>query len=247
MHASTSLLALLLTTSLSAAAVLKPRVLTADQVIVYGNDGRTEVISKAEYIAALQLGPRPEATNTTTITDITDLTEGEDDTNTLTKRCKSHTIIYENPTQKFQNWDVVMSGVVRSPPASAALVAVSSGYSISNTLGVSASSEMSLIKDFLSVSYEINYSQTWGTTYAAAYTFEVPAGKIGAVVSNPTTTRRSGKVWRGCPGTQGRTVEYSGDSYESRAYGGLTWVDGVIGLCFADEFPLKRCLGEGFL
>jgi hypothetical protein len=40
---------------------------------------------------------------------------------------------------------------------------------------------------------------------------------------------------------------YQADSFEEKSYGDLKWVNGVIGLCTGDEFPLKRCLGEGTL
>lgn len=139
-----------------------------------------------------------------------------------------------------------MSSVV-SAVNSPATVAVTAGYSISNSLTVSTGAELSLIENILSVSYSIDYSQSWSSEYSAQYTFEIPVGKYGAVVSNPTTTRHSGRVWKGCLGEEGTTSTYVGDSYESRAFGGLSWVDGVISLCTSDSFPLMRCVGEGRL
>lgn len=97
------------------------------------------------------------------------------------------------------------------------------------------------------MSFGIDYSQSWESEYSAQYTFEIPEGKIGAVVSNPTTTRNTGKVYKGCLGEQYLSSTYSGDSYQSRAFGGLSWVDGVISLCTGDNFPLMRCIGEGRL
>ena len=230
---------LLLSSTLISAAALKPRLLTADEVIVYNAEGRVEVMNKSTYLALSTLGSRP--------ADIVPINVNTTAPAALNKRCKSKTIVYENEPQYFQNWDVPMSSVVSAKNSPSATISVTAGYEISNSLTVSAGIDIGIVEDMLGVSYSVDYSQSWTSTYSAQYTFEIPEGKIAAVVSNPTTTRRTGSVYKGCLGEQYLASTYSGDSYSSRAFGGLSWVDGVISLCTGDDFPLKRCIGEGNL
>ena len=240
---TSTLINLLLSSTLISAAALKPRLLSADEVIVYSNTGRVEVMKKADYIALSALPSRPVdfvQTNGTLFNSTETAPASKN------KRCTSKSVVYQDPAQYFQNWDVPMSSVV-SAKNSPATVAVTAGYEISNSLSVSAGADFSIVKDILSVSYSVDYSQSWTSTYSAQYTFEIPVGKYGAVVSNPTTTRRSGKVYKGCLGEQHLSSTFSGDSYSSRAFGGMSWVDGVISLCTGDNFPLMRCIGEGRL
>lgn len=127
-----------------------------------------------------------------------------------------------------------------------ALVSVTAGYSITNTIGVSVGASLTLVQDFLSTSYQIDYSQSWSSSYSAGYTFTVPAGKHGAVVSNPMTTRHSGSVDVGCVG-YAETTTFQADSYSSKSYGDLAWVEGTISLCTSDTYPMPMCIGSGTL
>lgn len=137
-----------------------------------------------------------------------------------------------------------MSSVVKGAPTS---ISVSSDYSISNSISVGTSATFSLVKDFLESSLSIDYSTSWTSSQSQQFTAEVPSGQYGAFVSNPWTNRESGKVFQGVIGSEGTLTDYQADSFDSRAYGDLAWVDGVISLCVGDEFPLKRCLGDGTL
>lgn len=67
------------------------------------------------------------------------------------------------------------------------------------------------------------------------------------MVSNPATTRHSGRVDIGCIAEATDTTYFTADSYSSKAYGGLSWVEGTITLCTGDTYPLPRCSGEGTL
>jgi hypothetical protein len=100
---------------------------------------------------------------------------------------------------------------------------------------------------FLSTTFSISYTETWSSSYAAAYTFSIPTGKYGAVVSNPSTTRHSGYVDIGCIAEGATRTTFMADSYSSKSYDSLAWVDGVIQLCTGDTFPLPRCTGDGTL
>lgn len=138
-----------------------------------------------------------------------------------------------------------MSQVVKGNTDSTS-VSVTEGFTIGNSLTVSESIGAT-VEGFLSSTFSISYTETWSSFFAAAYTFSVPEGKFGAVVSNPSTTRRSGHVDIGCVGVQGERYDFTSDSYSSKSYDALAWVDGVISLCTGDSFPLPRCLGEGTL
>lgn len=139
-----------------------------------------------------------------------------------------------------------MSSVIRAGTEDAS-VAVTAGYQISNSLTVSAGLSSSFFEGMLGVSFGIQASQSWTSSYAAAYTFPVPAGYYGAVVSNPYTARHTGYVMSGCVGDVGTKTTYVSDSYSSKAYGGLSWVDGTIGICIGKEYPIKNCIGDGYI
>ncbi|KAH7409022.1 hypothetical protein BKA64DRAFT_664003 [Cadophora sp. MPI-SDFR-AT-0126] len=241
---SSSIVSLIMAAGLASAAVV-PRTLNPDEIIVYG-EGRVEIMNKTAF-TALQSGAtigRPAPIHP-------DLVSGSGSTNTtssasiLNKRCDSITVFTPNPVQTFLDWDVLMSSVIHATGDSAT-VSVTQGYSIANSVTVTAGLSAAIPETFLTASFGISYAETWTSTYSAAYTFGVPDGKYGAVVSNPWATRHSGFVDTGCVGSASRAY-YQGDSYTSKASGGLSWVDGTISLCTGDEFPLKRCLGEGTL
>ncbi|KAG4440089.1 hypothetical protein IFR05_004432 [Cadophora sp. M221] len=242
---SSSLLSIIMATGLVSAAAVPKRTLSPDEIIVYGS-GRVEIMNKSDY-AALQSdtmigAPAPIHPS---------LLEGYKPANTsssapsLHKRCDEITVFTPSPVQTFLGWDVLMSSVIHAT-GTTATVAVTEGYSIANTVTVTAGLSAAIPQTFLTASFGISYAETWTSTYSASYTFGVPDGKYGAIVSNPYTTRHSGFVDTGCVGSATRAY-YQGDSYTSKASGGLSWVDGTISLCTGDEFPLKKCLGEGTL
>ncbi|KAF7908732.1 uncharacterized protein EAF01_004487 [Botrytis porri] len=240
----TSLLSSLLLSSTIVGAATVPRHLDESKIILFGQDGRTEIMDKAEFWK-LHHG-----------SDITQVpaplvgyngTSGGNPPSSVAKRgCKSNSVIRENPDKKFLNWDVPMSSVVKAGTTTST-VAVTQGYSIANSIAVSEGATFTLIKDYLQTNYGITYTDTWTSTYTAAYTYTVPAGKYGAVVSNPYTLRKSGYVDTGCIGQPSDTSTYQADSYSSQAFGGLSWVSGTISLCTGNTYPLPRCIGSGTL
>jgi hypothetical protein len=243
MHVTQTLL--LITSTPLVFAAPAPTKVGADKIILYGR-GRYSLIKRTDFLelkAARNSAitpPKPGNLNEALITYIGN--ETNEYAQRLTKR--DTTLIMPNPNIRFLGWDVQMSQVVKGAPTS---ISVSSGYSISNTISVGTSSQLTLVKDFLSVSMSINYSQSWQSTQTQTFQASVPDGKYGAFVSNPWTTRASGNVWTGTIGGEGSLMAYQADSFESRNFDTMEWVDGVISLCVSDTFPFKRCLGEGTL
>ncbi|TGO16293.1 hypothetical protein BTUL_0030g00730 [Botrytis tulipae] len=248
----TSLLSSLLLSSTIVGAATIPRNLDESKIILFGENGRTEVMDKAEFWKHhhhhrhnITQAPGPIVGYNGT--SFFNGTSGHYPSSSLAKRgCKTATVVRENPDETFLNWDVPMSSVVKAG-STTSTVAVTQGYSIANAISVSASASFTLIEDFLTTSFGISYTETWTSTYTAAYTYTVPAGKYGAVVSNPYTLRKSGYIDSGCVGNPSETDTYQADSYSSQAYGGLSWVSGTISLCTGDTYPLPRCLGGGVI
>jgi hypothetical protein len=234
------------------AAILPRRILTEDDVILYGRNGRVEVMKRSEYsVIAATDSPFYNAdnappANATVYKATSSSTTDELPTRALGARCSTETVFTLNPVETFLNWDVLMSRVVKAN-TDGTTVSITEGFSISNSISVSASATVSLVEQFLSTTFSISYTETWASSYAAAYTFSIPTGKYGAVVSNPSTTRHSGFVDIGCIAEGATRVSFQGDSYTSMSYDSLAWVDGVIQLCTGDTFPLPRCTGSGTL
>jgi len=126
-------------------------------------------------------------------------------------------------------------------------ITISTGYAMTNSISVSQSAQITLVKDFFSATTTINYQASWQTSQTQQFSSTVPEGKYGAFVTNAWTNRRSGNVWEGTIGGEGTLSYFQADSFEDKKYGDLSWVDGTISLCTGDTFPLKRCLGEGTL
>ena len=124
---------------------------------------------------------------------------------------------------------------------------ITTGYTMTNSISVSQSAQVTLVKDFLQATTSISYTASWATTQTQMFSSSVPAGKYGAFVTNAWTNRKSGNVWEGTIGGDGTLTYYQADSFEDKKYGDMSWVDGTISLCTGDTFPLKRCLGDGTL
>ncbi|EPQ61702.1 hypothetical protein BGT96224_4402 [Blumeria graminis f. sp. tritici 96224] len=149
-----------------------------------------------------------------------------------------------NPVEVFLNWDVPVSNVVLAPPMNSVSLNINQGFSIGNSVKTSLSTNIKAIKKFLSSSFSVGFSKQWTTAYSAGYRFSIPPGKYGVIVSNPLTTRHSGFMDVGCIGQAERT-EFFSDTYQGKDFSDMSWVEGVIGLCVSDTYPVKRCLGSG--
>lgn len=152
-------------------------------------------------------------------------------------------------TQNFVDWDAQMSPIVHASSKIATTVAVMSGYSITNTLGVSAGLDWKAIKDVLSASIGINYSRAWQTTNAVTVTFTIDPQFSGAIITKPASTRKWGRVMSGCVGAMRQVGTFEGTSRTDGINKGLQWVQGQITLCqkkITANQQLSRCNGGGF-
>ncbi|RKF64497.1 putative celp0028 effector like protein [Erysiphe neolycopersici] len=236
-------------TSVSSATTIHPpssniqREITAEELILTGPNGRIEVVSRKEFMA--RNNTVPIATATQHYSNFTSL-EDKESSSAFEKRCQKQTVFTMNPVETFLNWDVPMSPVVLAPPNDTVAVNIDNGFSISEKLTVSGGDKIPIVKDFLLGALSIKYQRSWSTESSVKYFFMLPPGKVGAIVSNPLTIRHSGWMDTGCIGNSKRT-QFSGDSYREMVFNQMPWVEGVIGLCIGDTFPLKRCLGNGTL
>lgn len=222
-----------------------PFVVGLDDVILVGN-GRLSVMKRSELKEledarnAVSAPPKPSHLEDNLVT-----YTGKQAAAPLSKlRKRDDSIIIPNPNSRFLGWDVQMSQIVKGAPTS---VSVSSGYSIGNSISVGAGIDFTLIQKYLSASLSIDYTHTWTSEQSQLFRADVPEGKYGAFVSNPWTNRASGNVWTGSIGGDGTLTPYQADSFDNKRFDAMEWVDGVISLCVGDEFPLKRCVGEGTL
>ena len=229
--------------------------LTANDIIVYGANGRIEVgpKEKYEYISS-QDSSAFELTSSTPLdftsssfsTSSNPNVSGSRSVELQRRGCKYQTIIVENTDQTFLNWDVPMTSVVHATGLSST-IQIATGYTLANSIGVSLGATFTLVKDFLSETYSISYTETWTSSTTSAYTFAVEPGNYAAIVSNPRTLRKSGMVYEGCIGDATSMSSYQADSYTSQSWGSLEWVEGTISLCNGTTYPLPACIGRGLL
>lgn len=238
-----------------------------DDVILYSKDGRFTMMKRDDFDELKKLResgvvpPKPSHLDDSLITIPANNSAPSKPQGSLKKRATS--LIIPNPHSRFLGWDIQTSQVVKGKEelsdssgwkkhtdkteGAPTTISISTGYSITNSISVSQGVSFTLIEDFLSASVSIDYSTSWQTTQTQQFNADVPEGKYGAFVTNAWTNRESGNVWEGKIGGEGTLTYYQADSFESKSYGDMSWVDGVISLCTGDSFPLKRCVGEGTL
>ncbi|WXC67130.1 hypothetical protein SNK03_012898 [Fusarium graminearum] len=224
-----TILALLSIASVSQAAAA-PKILSSDDIIVLKTDGTSQVM-KAADLEALETAPAVKNIAGSAKKDI------------QRRYCEDSTEIQVLSDKEFVNWDVAMSPVISSLGGSKATVSVTNGYTITNSLKVGASFSIPLIKDILTTSLSIDYTETWSSSQTQSLSFTVPEGHHGIIVSQPYVRRIEGNVIDGCTGDA--KEGFVSDSYESQAYGNLQWVKGIIRLCSSETYPIPYCNGEG--
>lgn len=160
--------------------------------------------------------------------------------------CSNTFSIVTDKTQTFVDWDLQMSSVACAHFGDLT-VTVSSGHSVSNTVGGSAGIDLSFIKSRLSSEFSINYSRTWTTTQTTTDSHVVHDGFCGVMIYKPIVTRRSGRQFRGCVGNIQQVGTWYADSHRSASYNGLSWVEGAVSYCEKrqENPPLSRCEGGG--
>jgi hypothetical protein len=109
---------------------------------------------------------------------------------------------------------------------------------------VTESASLTIIPKVLSSSLSITTSTTWTTTDSETFSFWVPPGQNGLIVSQPYVRRVTGNLVTGC--TDSPSYEpFTADSYYSQSYNSLSWVKGPIVLCNSTQYPIPFCNGEG--
>ncbi|KAF3762710.1 hypothetical protein M406DRAFT_63537 [Cryphonectria parasitica EP155] len=210
-----------------------PMVLQHDDILLLRDDGPAVVMKEWEYqiqedikeVKRKANAPRESFT-----------------VSNLDRRCDESTEVQVLTDTTFNDWDVTMSPVLQNSGAGA-LIAVTQGYSLANSVSVSASVGTSL-EGILSTTMTIDTTETWTTTDSQTWTFNVPAGQYGLVVSNPLVRRITGNVISGCTDTP-TTDAFTSDSYSSQQSGDLAWVTGPIRLCNSTAYPIPYCIGTG--
>ncbi|KAK0114017.1 hypothetical protein ONS96_014864 [Cadophora gregata f. sp. sojae] len=250
MHAFSFLSAILAASSLVSSAAIARRHIGEDEILVFGDNGRHEIVKLADYQAELA------RTNTTigrpespfdNVDSWESPVDGEGSNSTdsdVEKRCTSTKLIVRNKDIDFLDWDVPMSSAFHATN-SPGTISVSGGHTVQDTLTTSSSVDFPFIKSVISASVGITFTQQWTSTYNTAYTSTVPKGKWGIMVSNPRVYRRSGYAKVGCIGSQ-RSTYFQADQHFSNDYKGLSWVQGSISLCTSNSYPIKQCNGNGY-
>lgn len=157
--------------------------------------------------------------------------------------CTSYDLVVDH-VSKFLQWDVPMSRVIHAAAAQSTVI-VTDGYTVANSLSISQAAAFEIMPEFFTSTTTIAFEHTWTTSTTMAYSFPVPMGNWGIVVSNPQTQRNSGQVYRGCIGNMKLLSTYSGDSYQDHSYGGVSWPVGTITACVATKYPIPKCIGSG--
>ncbi|RSL60739.1 hypothetical protein CEP54_006562 [Fusarium duplospermum] len=217
-------------------------------------DGVEYVVKEDVYLASLkaagikigapELDPSWVSYNAS---DIPDLEDAEASEGGPKKRasCDNTNYIVTDKTETFVDWDMQMSPVVCA--VGDMDISVSSGYSISNTVGGSAGVDIKFVKDRLGSSLGINYSRTWTTQTSVITKGTVKNGNCGVMITKPITTRRSGRQFRGCIGSARQIGTWYADSRKDGSYNGIKWIEGAISMCVkrGNNPPLSRCHGQG--
>ncbi|RKF77618.1 putative celp0028 effector like protein [Golovinomyces cichoracearum] len=219
------------------------RNLNQDDVFLHGKEGEVKIVPESQYETNISgiatASPEQHYGNLVNVKEAPTIQNNA-------KHCKTQSVFSVLPVEQYIGWDVPMSGVVRAPANSGVSISVGSGYWVGNSLRISSTKNLDDVKLFLVKGLGVAYDRSWTTTYSAGYSYTIPKGKYGAIVSNPLITKHSGYVDKGCIGSSTRT-EFSVESYKSKEFAHMKWVDGIISLCLGDTYPLPKCTGNGTL
>ncbi|RYP02148.1 hypothetical protein DL764_005943 [Monosporascus ibericus] len=221
--------------SLPAGTILKP-----DDVIIVGADNSVHVMKDYEYD---QLDSDTKSAQSHATMPESDVVAARDVQRQSRRGCQESTEIQVLTDETFLNWDTPVSPVV-SAAGGKSSVSLSKGYSITNSLSVGVGASVSAITDILSLSFSVDYSQSWTTQTSQSFTFEVPEGQFGLIVTQAKTRRLTGNYFSGCTDNWDKT-SFMSDTYTSQSYGNMEWVQGVIRLCNSTSYPVPYCIGSG--
>jgi len=218
-----------------------PTVLNPDDIVVVGADNSVQIMKDYEYD---QLVRRAESASIKARASAWDEVAVRDMLHENRPRgCEESEEIQVLTDETFLNWDTAVSPVA-SAAGGDATVTITDGYSLANSVTVSAGASLGPIEKLLTINFHVDYSETWTTTQTQGFLFKVPEGQFGLVVTQANVRRITGNYLSGCTDNWEKT-SFSSDSYTSQSYGDLSWVQGIIRLCNSTSYPVPYCIGEG--
>ncbi|KAI5925591.1 hypothetical protein F4810DRAFT_659200 [Camillea tinctor] len=185
-------------------------------------------------VARDNLGPAPAAR---------ELTSSPAPSGKKARGCDESSEVQVLSDTSFLNWDVGISPVV-SAQGGTATVSIANGYMLANSVSVSESVTVNSLEKLLAVMLQVSYTETWTTVETQTFTYTVPDGQFGLVVSQPKVRRVEGNYIYGCVDAPSKEA-FTSDTYTSQNYGNLNWVEGVIRLCNSTTYPVPYCIGTG--
>ena len=102
----------------------------------------------------------------------------------------------------------------------------------------------SFLEKLLGVDMPGKGTWTWTTSDEQKFTFQVPQGQYGLVVSNPYVRRVTGNYISGCVDSPSYEP-WQTTTYETQEYTNMQWVKGPIRLCNSTSYPVPYCVGSG--
>lgn len=209
-----------------------------DDVIVAGRDGSIVVMKDYEYelqearetlhrrkADLVHIPPRKEA-------------------HTNQRRCDESIEYQVLSDTNFNDWDVAMSPVIGNIGSTGASVAVTKGYSVANSAYGNNAISRSFLEKLLGVDMPGKGTWTWTTSDEQKFTFQVPQGQYGLVVSNPYVRRVTGNYISGCVDSPSYEP-WQTTTYSTQEYTNMQWVKGPIRLCNSTSYPVPYCIGSG--
>lgn len=102
----------------------------------------------------------------------------------------------------------------------------------------------SFLEKLLGVDMPGKGTWTWTTSDDQTFTFQVPQGQYGLVVSNPYVRRVTGNYISGCVDSPSYEP-WQTTTYSTQSYTNMEWVEGPIRLCNSTTYPVPYCVGSG--
>ncbi|GKT90385.1 hypothetical protein CT0861_04423 [Colletotrichum tofieldiae] len=231
---SSTLFAVLGLAAATFAAPNRPRMLSADDVILLNHDGTSRIMKAADYEAleTAAAAPIPITSHNTTSTP-----------GLVRRGCERSNEVQVTSDESFLNWDIAISPIASSLGDTAATLGVSNGFELGNSLAIGH--EITIGGDsVIGVSLGLDLHMEWSTSQENTLEYEVPTNMYGVIVSQPYVRRVQGNLLSGCTDSPAKSP-FMADTYESQSYGSLSWVKGVIRLCSSETYPIPFCIGQG--
>ncbi|POS70318.1 hypothetical protein DHEL01_v211287 [Diaporthe helianthi] len=150
-------------------------------------------------------------------------------------------------TINFVDWDVQMSPVIAGAGSKGIEVTVARSFTVQNSITGGGGVDLSKLYPKLGLAFKIDYAHQWSTTQGTMVRATVDSGEVGCVITRPYTTRRYGRTYEGCLGSQ-KVGTFYADSHAEGSYEGYTWISGTITACIKKQRNprLTRCNGAGY-